>query len=222
MVFGNEAAGFAEFGMGAATGPLGALSEVAEASRGAGEASVTGQNPGFAYTRAGVSLAMGFMVLKPAVGELARGLPSLSPSASVLPKLSPVLTTQKELSLLVHRQAAVVDRWLGRSDSRWAELYRSVQNSNPNFAAGIRGRILDIRTRSLFRDLYTGRVAGVRIDETIPGSGNALRPDLYFPNLDGRRVIFDVGGPSKVGEIEKYSGMADELIPLIPEQWIIP
>jgi hypothetical protein len=73
--------------------------------------------------------------------------------------------------------------------------------------------------RGQFRDRY-GDVLGVRIDQTIPGSGNALRPDLYFPNLGGRRVIFEVGGPSKVGGLGKYTGMADEVAPLVPSQWI--
>ena len=30
----------------------------------------------------------------------------------------------------------------------------------------------------------------------------------------------EVGGPSKVGGLGKYTGMADEVIPLVPSQWI--
>lgn len=120
---------------------------------------------------------------------------------------------------MVNRQGAVVDRWLGSSNNRWARLYRDSLESNPNFAKGIRGRILDIRTRSKFREMF-GDVPGVRIDQTIPGSGNRLRPDLYFPDIDGRRVIFDVGSRSKIGDILKYEGMADDLIPLVPIDWI--
>jgi hypothetical protein len=134
-------------------------------------------------------------------------------------ELSPILTRQKELSQFVNRQGAVVDRWLSSINNRWATLYRNSLESNPNFAKGIRGRILDVRTRSKFRDMF-GDVPGVRIDQTIPGSGNSLRPDLFFPELGGRSVIFDVGSPSKIGDILKYEGMADELIPLIPIQWV--
>lgn len=133
-------------------------------------------------------------------------------------ELSPILARQKELSQLVNRQGGVVDRWLRSSDNRWAQLYRSVENSNPNFAKGIRGRILDIRTRNIFRQRF-GDVPGIRIDQTIPGSGNSLRPDLYFPVLGGRKVIFDVGGWSKINDIHKYSNMADVSIPLVPVQW---
>jgi hypothetical protein len=135
-------------------------------------------------------------------------------------KLSPTLLQQKELAQLVNKWGAVVDRWLSSSSNRWAKLYRDSIQSNPNFANGIRGRILDIRTRSKFRDMFGDTVPGVRIDQTIPGSGNSLRPDLFFPNLGGRRVIFDVGSPSKIGGIQKYQGMADDLIPLVPVQWI--
>ena len=132
--------------------------------------------------------------------------------------LSPILRTQKQLSLLVNRQGAVVDRWLATSQNRWAQMHRANLTLNPNFAKGVRGRILDVRMRGKFRAMF-GDVPGVRIDQTIPGSGSALRPDLYFPDLGGRSVIFDVGGPSKVRDILKYGGMADDLIPLVPEQW---
>jgi hypothetical protein len=53
-----------------------------------------------------------------------------------------------------------------------------------------------------------------RFDRPVP------RKSPKNPNLGGRRVIFDVGGPSKIGDILKYDGMADDLIPLVPVQWI--
>ena len=72
---------------------------------------------------------------------------------------------------------------------------------------------------SAFQNRFGDIIAGVRIDQTIPGSGNALRPDLYLPNLGGKRVIFEVGSPSKVRGLGKYKGMADYVIPIIPKQW---
>ncbi|NQT12901.1 MAG: hypothetical protein HQ582_09130 [Planctomycetes bacterium] len=149
---------------------------------------------------------------RPVLVHNKNGAPSSTPS------LSPILQRQKDLTHLVNRQGAVVDRWLGTNNSRWAQAYRANLQTNPNFAKGIRGRILDVRMRARFRDMY-GDVPGIRIDQTIPGSGNSLRPDLYFPNIDSRRVLFDVGSPSKVSDILKYERMADEVIPLIPEQW---
>ncbi len=130
---------------------------------------------------------------------------------------SSILTTQRELSTLVTKQSAVVDRWLRMSDNRWAELYREALETAPNFAKGIKGRILDRRMNKIFKEMF-GDTPGVRIDQTIPGSGNNLRPDLYLPDLDGKEIIFDVGGSSKINDIQKYKDMADEVIPLIPNQ----
>lgn len=73
-----------------------------------------------------------------------------------------------------------------------------------------------VRMRRILQEKY-GDIPGVRIDQTIPGTNSALWPDLYCPDLDGRKVIFDVGGPSKVGDISKYNGMADDLFPLVPK-----
>ncbi len=129
-----------------------------------------------------------------------------------------ILARQKQLAQLVNRQGEVIDRWLSSSTNRWAQLYRMSVNSNPNFANMIRGRFLDIRMRSKLASIFRGQ-PGVRIDRTIPGSGR-LRPDLYFPEIGGRSVIFDIGGQSKISGILKYKGMADELIPLVPIQWI--
>jgi hypothetical protein len=59
-----------------------------------------------------------------------------------------------------------------------------------------------------------GNVPGVRIDQQVPGSGMTTRPDLYLPNLGGKKVIFDVGGSSKITGILKYEGQADYLFPI--------
>lgn len=59
------------------------------------------------------------------------------------------------------------------------------------------------------------REAGVLLDRTIPGSGSRIRPDIYFDNLGGKRVILDIGGPSKVRDILKYQNLADYVIPLL-------
>ena len=37
----------------------------------------------------------------------------------------------------------------------------------------------------------------------------------YFPNLDSNSVIFDIGGKSKIADIQKYEDMADILIPIL-------
>lgn len=130
--------------------------------------------------------------------------------------LSPVLQTQKQLSTLANRQADVVSRFLRTSDSRVATTYRNVQSSNPNFAKLIEGRVLDRRLNSILKKNPLGN--GVRLDQAVPNSGSALRPDVFFPNLDGKRVIFDFGGPSKIGDIRKFEGLADEIIPIVPVQ----
>ena len=127
------------------------------------------------------------------------------------------LQKQKALAQIVNHQATVVERWLGVSNNRWAKLYRASLSSSPNFAKGIRGRFLDIRTRNIFRSMYRSS-PGIHVDKAV--SGSPLRPDLFFSNLNKRKVIFDVGGKSKVEEIKKYTGKADDLIPLIPVQWV--
>ena len=134
------------------------------------------------------------------------------------PTNTALVEMQGRLSRLVDRQGAVVDRWLAQSQNRWANLYRATAETSPNFAKGIRGRVLDVRMRGKFREMF-GDTPGVRIDQTIPGSGSPLRPDLYFRNLGGSSAIFDVGGPSKVLGISKYQGLANELVPLVPRQW---
>lgn len=110
------------------------------------------------------------------------------------------------------RVSAAVDRWLGSSNSRLAQAYRDYSVSNPNFASLIKGRIVDRRMNSWMKGKY-GDIPGATFDLTIPGSGR-LRPDAYFPNLDGKSVIFDIGGTSKATDILKYEGMADIIIPI--------
>lgn len=126
---------------------------------------------------------------------------------------SPILRTQKEISQVTQRKAAAVDRWLESSESRVAQAYRGNLEENPGFASMIRGRVVDRRMNAWFKDRF-GDVPGVRIDQQIPGSGTSFRPDLYLPNLDGSKVIFDIGGASKIGEINKHKGMADLLFPV--------
>jgi hypothetical protein len=43
-----------------------------------------------------------------------------------------------------------------------------------------------------------------------------LRPDIYIPDLQGRSVIFDFGGPSKIDGIGKFLKLADDVIPIVP------
>lgn len=133
------------------------------------------------------------------------------------PNLGSSLAMQERLTKMVNQQGRVVDRFLGSSQNRWAQVYRALQAKNPNFAKGIRGRFLDSRMNGLLKQEFGG-IEGVRINQAVDGYGN-LRPDIYFPNMEGRSVIFDVGSPSKIESIFKYQHMADDVIPLIPEQW---
>ncbi len=129
---------------------------------------------------------------------------------------NPILETQREISLLANRQIRVVDRFLRISQSDVARAFRQAQQTDPHFAALIRGRVLDRRMLRFFRQRFRPSVPGIRIDQTI-GTGSRLRPDLFFPSLGGRRVIFDVGtGLSKVRDITKYEEFADVIIPIIP------
>lgn len=64
MVFGTGAAGAADFIINMDTAPIGALADVADSARQAGEASVTGEHQGFAYTRAGVSFVSAAMMFE--------------------------------------------------------------------------------------------------------------------------------------------------------------
>ena len=75
--------------------------------------------------------------------------------------------------------------------------------------------LIDARTTSIFRARF-GNAPGVTINTRVPGTGSPLRPDLFFPDIEGSSVIFDVGGASKITGIEKYEGIADVLIPVVP------
>ena len=79
----------------------------------------------------------------------------------------------------------------------------------------IKGRLLD-RKLNAYAQRQFGHIPGIRFDRGIPGSGHRLRPDIYIPNLQGRSIIFDFGGPSKIKGIGKY---ADDLVPIIPNSF---
>jgi hypothetical protein len=103
-----------------------------------------------------------------------------------------------------------------------ATRYQSIMNGsgNKNFAKLIRGRFLDRRMNTWMENTYRSKYPNMRLDMTVPGSGNSLRPDVYLPNLNNRKTIFDFGGPSKVDNLGKYSGMADDIFPIVPKSYI--
>ena len=118
-----------------------------------------------------------------------------------------------------------LNRWLMSSKAanhpEYGRFVRAYQKyADTNFGKMIRGRFLDRRMNYL---LKKGRIPGAKaftsIDRVIPGVSGKLRPDLYFRSLGGESVIFDFGGPSKIGQMGKYTGMADELIPIIPSSF---
>ncbi len=139
---------------------------------------------------------------------------SQTSTASLRVKLSPILETQRDLSILANRQSNVVNRFLQSSDSRVAISFRQAQTENPPFANLIQGRVLDRRLNSLLKRQPLGN--NVRLDQTVPNSGSNLRPDVFFPSLDNKSVIFDFGGVSKIRAIQKFDGLADEIIPIVP------
>ena len=102
---------------------------------------------------------------------------------------------------------------MASSNHKLAQVYQDFASKNPNFASLIRGRIIDRIMHDWMANKYKN-ISGAVFDRTIPGSGK-LRPDAYFPNLDGKSVIFDIGGKSKIADIQKYEGMADILIPIL-------
>jgi hypothetical protein len=130
---------------------------------------------------------------------------------------NPILQTQKELSILTRQVAATVDLELTTGTSRYALRYqRAMATGNENFAKMVRGSAIDVEMRLAMENRYAAELGeSVFVNRVIPGSGNRMRPDVYFPNLGGSRVIFDFGGPSKVLGINKYAGMADYLIPVL-------
>jgi hypothetical protein len=153
----------------------------------------------FKYLNIGVTVA--------GVGVIGKGLRGAPRAIPGLRQVTAKITKK------VQKVAGAVDRWLVNSSARIARLYRRYRRSDPNFAALIRGRIIDNRMRRWFRREF-GRIPGVRIDQTIPGSGSRLRPDLYFPSIGGGSAIFDVGSAAKAQLIEKYLGMARRLKPI--------
>ncbi|EMM4086147.1 hypothetical protein WAC87_004161 [Shigella flexneri] len=63
---------------------------------------------------------------------------------------------------------------------------------------------------------YSDAFPGARFDRRVPGFKDSnLRPDAYFPDLEGQSVIFDIGGKSKMADILKYTGMADIILPVL-------
>ncbi len=85
MVFGNEAAGFAEFGMAMGTGPFGIPAEIADAFYQAGTASVggSGGEQAFAYTRASASMLMAAMAAEVPARGFARNFRAPGGSGSI-------------------------------------------------------------------------------------------------------------------------------------------
>lgn len=112
------------------------------------------------------------------------------------------------------KTAEVVERWLKSSKTQLAQTYRAFEVVNPNFAKLIKGRIIDRRMHKWMSEKYKHIYPDAKFDKTIPGSGK-MRPDAYFPNVDGESVIFDIGGASKMSDIGKYGGLADIVEPII-------
>jgi RHS repeat-associated protein len=167
------------------------------------------------YTQGNALAGTGLLAL--AALDIATTGPQRAPGAHS-PNLGSSLDMQENLTKIVNQQGRVVDRYLATSRNYWPTVYRAVKGAAPNFAKGIRGRVLDTRMNQIFEGGFRN-IPGVHINETINGFG-PLRPDLYLPNMDGRSVIFDVGSPSKINTIFKYQHMADDVIPLIPAHWI--
>ncbi len=121
---------------------------------------------------------------------------------------------QNEISQKTSSVSAAVTRWLKSSDTKWAELYRGFADTNPNFAKLIKGRIIDRRMNKWMKGKYEDLYPGSSFDKRIPGSGR-MRPDAYFPNLDGQSAIFDIGGSTKKKDIIKYNGLANNVVAII-------
>lgn len=115
-----------------------------------------------------------------------------------------------ELQQTVNRKAATVDRWLRRSPHRFATAYRRWSTTRPNFAALIRGRMIDILARRWAGQRFAHRTnrQALLMDEPVPGSGR-LRPDYYVADCEGERLILDVGGASK--RVDKYAGLSERI-----------
>jgi uncharacterized Zn-binding protein involved in type VI secretion len=144
-----------------------------------------------------------------AQAEPAPAPPQAPAPASAIANTAPLPSKQEmlkqEIQREVSRKAASVDRWLDSSKHRVAARYRKAVQKRSGFAALIRGRMIDVKMRPWLRKKY-GRIPGARIDQTIPGSGSRLRPDLYLPDVDGQSVIYEIGGKTK--SAGKYKGLA--------------
>ena len=139
------------------------------------------------------------------------------------------LQLQKQISIKANKSGAAIHRWLmsgkASQNSRYgraANIYQSIMNGNgnKNFAKLIRGRFLDRRMNSWMEKTFRTKLPNMQLDQTVAGAGNFLRPDVFIPNIGNRKVIFDFGGPSKLLDISKYKGMADDLFPIIPTSFI--
>ena len=121
---------------------------------------------------------------------------------------------QNEISQKTSSVSAAVTRWLKSSDTKWAKAYRHFADTNPNFSKLIKGRVIDRKMNAWMKKKYKNMIPEPSFDKTIPGSGR-MRPDAYFPDLDGQSAIFDIGGSTKAADISKYDGLADIVEPII-------
>jgi uncharacterized Zn-binding protein involved in type VI secretion len=115
-----------------------------------------------------------------------------------------------DIQRTVDRKAAAIDRWLRRSNKRYAVVYRQCQTTRPNFAALIRGRIIDVTVRQWVKKKYGRKVNGQELlaDSPVEGSGR-LRPDFFLGDCEGERLLLEVGGASK--RVDKYAGLAERI-----------
>lgn len=127
-------------------------------------------------------------------------------------RLAKSLVLQKQFTAQARKSAEVATRFLRVSKSPLAAYYRALPANSP-FGDVIKGRIVDRLMKQYFRKAY-GKVPGALVDEAIKGSGG-LRPDLFLPNVNGLRVVFDVGGYGKAKQIVKYQPFADLVIAVI-------
>jgi RHS repeat-associated protein len=156
---------------------------------------------------------------------------SLAGRASGTTAIAQSLEMQRQIAQKANRVGAAVDRWLMSAGAasharygRWAQTYQAIMTDanatarQINYAKGIRGRFVDRRMSAWMESKFRAQYPAMQLDQALPGS--TLRPDVYFPDLGGRSVIFDFGGPSKVEEVLKYSGMAEDVIPIVPTPFV--
>ncbi|HYH08908.1 MAG TPA: Ig-like domain-containing protein, partial [Thermoanaerobaculia bacterium] len=147
----------------------------------------------------------------------------------VLRRESRILQMQREITKHANRVGASMDAWLmtpaalqHQRFGRFVKQYQDILN-NPlatardrNFARMIRGRFVDRRMRQWMIRRWSAEFPNATFDRRIPDADSTLRPDAFFPDIEGQSVIFDFGGPSKITDIEEYEGLADIRIPVIP------